>query len=100
MPAEGGYSTLLHGKVVDMFYFPILEGNYPQWLPFWGGQSFIFFRPVFNIADSAITSGVLFLVIFQRQFFNSHDENHVEKKEGNEEDNTSMPGENSLPADK
>ena len=87
MPAEGGYSTLLHGKVVDMFYFPILEGTYPQWLPFWGGQSFIFFRPVFNVADSAITTGVLILVIFQRQFFNSHDAKPVATKEEDEADN-------------
>ena len=100
MPAEGGYSTLLHGKVVDMFYFPILEGTYPQWVPFWGGQSFIFFRPVFNIADSAITSGVLILVLFQRQFFNSHDVNPADRKEGNEEDNTQAPGDDTLPADK
>ena len=71
LPAEGGYSSFLHGKVVDMFYFPILEGNYPQWLPFLGGDHFIFFRPVFNVADSAITTGVLSLLIFQRQFFNT-----------------------------
>ncbi len=77
LPAEGGYSTFLHGKVVDMFYFPILEGNYPQWLPFWGGQSYIFFRPVFNVADSAITSGVVILLLFQRGFFQSHTENQA-----------------------
>jgi signal peptidase II len=100
MPAEGGYSTLLHGKVVDMFYFPIFEGNYPQWVPFWGGQSFIFFRPVFNIADSAITTGVLILVIFQRQFFNSHDVNPVEMKEENGEEITTQPGDNTMPSDK
>jgi len=78
MPAEGGYSTFLHGKVVDMFYFPILEGIYPQWVPFLGGDSFIFFRPVFNVADSAITTGVLSLLIFQRQFFKTQDEKPVE----------------------
>ena len=81
LPAEGGYSMFLHGKVVDMFYFPILEGNYPQWLPFWGGDSYIFFRPVFNVADSAITSGVFILLVFQRQFFQSHSENHTQNKE-------------------
>lgn len=78
LPAEGGYSAFLHGKVVDMFYFPILEGNYPQWLPFLGGDSFIFFRPVFNVADSAITTGVISLLIFQRQFFRSHNEQDTE----------------------
>lgn len=73
-PAEGGYSTFLHGKVVDMFYFPILQGTYPQWFPLWGGQEFIFFRPVFNISDSAITTGVLSLIIFERKFFKGHEE--------------------------
>ncbi len=78
LPAEGGYSTFLHGKVVDMFYFPILEGVYPHWIPFLGGDSFIFFRPVFNVADSAITTGVLSLLIFQREFFKPQDENTAE----------------------
>ena len=68
-PAEGGYGTFLHGKVVDMLYFPILEGTYPGWVPFLGGEQFLFFRPVFNIADSSITTGVLSLIVFQRSFF-------------------------------
>ncbi len=80
LPVEGGYNTLLHGKVVDMLYFPLLEGTYPQWVPFWGGNSYIFFRPVFNIADSAITSGVLFLLIFQRQFFQTNHESSSKTK--------------------
>jgi signal peptidase II len=73
-PAEGGYSGFLHGKVVDMLYFPILEGTYPHWFPFWGGEQFLFFRPVFNIADSSITTGVLSLILFQRSFFQGKDE--------------------------
>ncbi len=68
-PPEGGYGSFLHGKVVDMLYFPVLKGYYPQWFPFWGGQDFVFFRPVFNIADSAITTGVLILIFFQKKFF-------------------------------
>ncbi len=68
-PAEGGYSSFLHGKVVDMFYFPILEGNFPAWVPKWGGEHFIFFRPVFNIADSAITIGITIILIFHRKYF-------------------------------
>jgi len=68
-PAEGGYSSFLHGKVVDMLYFPVIQGYYPDWFPFWKGREFIFFRPVFNIADSAITIGVLILILFQRKFF-------------------------------
>lgn len=99
LPAEGGYSTFLHGKVVDMFYFPILEGNYPQWLPFLGGDHFIFFRPVFNVADSAITTGVLSLLIFQRQFFNtSNEKTEDNKKEETKTDVFSEPPDK-IPAD-
>ncbi len=65
LPQEGGYSSFLHGKVVDMLYFPILRGTYPSWFPFWSGEEFIFFRPVFNIADSAISTGVVLLLFFQ-----------------------------------
>ena len=68
-PEDGGYATFLHGRVVDMFYFPILQGTYPAWVPVWGGSEFIFFRPVFNVADSSITIGVLLMVFFQKQFF-------------------------------
>lgn len=100
LPAEGGYSSFLHGKVVDMFYFPILEGNYPQWLPFLGGDHFIFFRPVFNVADSAITTGVISLLIFQRQFFNTPKEKSDENKEEVQETVSSEPSENIPAADK
>lgn len=68
-PEEGGYSSFLHGKVVDMFYFPILKGKFPEWFPFWSGEPYIFFRPVFNLADSAITVGVLSIILFNRNFF-------------------------------
>jgi signal peptidase II len=69
MPAEGGYSTFLHGKVVDMFYFPIIEGHFPSWIPFWGGEEFIFFRPVFNFADFSISIGVAMILLYQKRFF-------------------------------
>lgn len=68
-PQGGGYGTFLHGKVVDMLYFPIIESRFPAWIPFFGGEEFIFFRPVFNLADSAITTGVLMLIVFQRKVF-------------------------------
>lgn len=67
MPPEGGYSTWLHGKVVDMFYFPLIETTFPDWLPIWGGQEFIFFRPIFNLADAAICVGVFSLLLFYRR---------------------------------
>jgi len=69
MPEAGGYGGILRGKVVDMFYFPLFYGTYPEWIPFKGGDIFIFFRPVFNVADTAITTGVITLIVFQKQFF-------------------------------
>jgi len=67
LPSGGGYASFLHGRVVDMLYFPIINTSYPDWLPFVGGKPFIFFSPVFNIADSAITTGVFYLLIFERK---------------------------------
>lgn len=69
LPESGGYASLMHGKVVDMFYFPIFKGFWPEWMPFVGGNYFEFFRPIFNVADSAITIGVFGLIVFQRRFF-------------------------------
>ncbi|MEG1572057.1 MAG: lipoprotein signal peptidase [Bacteroidales bacterium] len=65
-PAGGGYAPFLHGKVVDMLYFPLIEGHFPQWLPIWGGEYFLFFQPVFNLADSAISIGVIIFLIAQK----------------------------------
>lgn len=75
-PEGGGYSSFLHGKVVDMLYFPIYEGYLPDWLPIWGGKDFIFFRPVFNLADSYITIGVIMLILFYRRFFSDKTSKH------------------------
>lgn len=69
LPEGGGYAPILQGKVVDMFYFPIIRGTWPDWFPWWGGSSLVFFRPVFNIADSAITTGVTIILIWQKTFF-------------------------------
>ncbi|HEX2968044.1 MAG TPA: lipoprotein signal peptidase [Bacteroidales bacterium] len=68
-PPEGGYSSFLHGRVVDMLYFPIINTTWPEWSPVRPGQSLIFFRPVFNIADSAITCGVISIILFQKRMF-------------------------------
>ena len=68
-PPAGGYSSIFHGKVVDMFYFPIIQGHFPEWFPLWGGEDFVFFRPVFNLADAAISTGVILILIFQKNYF-------------------------------
>ena len=62
-----GYSSWLHGKVVDMLYFPLIESTFPSWVPVWGGQPFVFFSAIFNIADSAITVGIFILLLFYRK---------------------------------
>ena len=67
--SKNGYAGFLHGNVVDMFYFPIIRGHFPNWFPVWGGEDFEFFRPIFNVADAAITTGVLSILVFQRIFF-------------------------------
>ncbi|WP_417600338.1 lipoprotein signal peptidase [Owenweeksia hongkongensis] len=69
MPAEGGYAGWFHGRVVDMLYFPLFRGYLPDWIPFWGGDYFVFFRPIFNIADTAISFGVGLLLVFQKHIF-------------------------------
>jgi signal peptidase II len=71
---EQGYAGFLHGKVVDMLYFPIISGAYfPDWVPFWGGEEFEFFRPIFNLADASISTGVIAILVFQKRFFKHHD---------------------------
>lgn len=68
-----GYASFLHGSVVDMLYFPIIENKtLPAWVPFWGGKSFTFFSPIFNIADASISVGVITLLLFQKRFFKRH----------------------------
>lgn len=69
LPAEGGYDNLLHGKVVDMLYFPLWKGYLPEWLPFYGGKYFTFFEPVFNVADVAISTGFGLLIFFNKKAF-------------------------------
>ena len=69
LPSEGGYDSLLHGKVVDMLHFPMWKGYLPDWIPFYGGNYFTFFNPVFNIADMAISSGVGMLLVFNKRAF-------------------------------
>jgi signal peptidase II len=103
-PPEGGYESFLHGRVVDMFYFPLYEGTFPAWMasldnytPSWfmkfTGQTFAFFRPVFNVADASITIGVASLILFQRSYFNESNETKQEptsKEEVSENDETML----------
>ena len=67
VPWGKGYASVFHGRVVDMLYFPIIDVQLPQWVPFMGGKDFVFFEPVFNIADAAISTGVLILIVFQKK---------------------------------
>lgn len=85
-PESGGYAPFLFGKVVDMLYFPMLDTVLPEWVPFWGGDRFQFFRPVFNISDAAITTGVLMLLVFHRRIFKAHGE-HAPTAETGGQDN-------------
>jgi signal peptidase II len=78
MPEGGGYSSLLYGKVVDMFYFPIIDTTWPSWIPIVGGNHFIFFSPIFNFADASISCGIIALLLFYSKYLN---EGHLTKKE-------------------
>ncbi len=69
-PAGGGYAGFLHGNVVDMLYFPVIRNaTFPTWIPYWGGQDFEFFRPIFNLADASISTGIITILLFQKCFF-------------------------------
>jgi signal peptidase II len=71
-PAHG-YAGFLHGKVVDMLYFPLIRNaHFPAWVPFWGGEDFEFFRPIFNLADASISTGIITILVFQKRFFKSN----------------------------
>lgn len=78
LPEAGGYAPFFFGKVVDMFYFPIIDTTFPEWMPLIGGNPFRFFAPVFNFADSCVTCGAIYLIFFQWRFF-AKDERKPEK---------------------
>lgn len=79
VPVGEGYSTWFYGKVVDMFYFPIIDANWPQWMPLVGGNHFIFFSPIFNFADASISCGMIALLLFYSKYLNEN-YHHQEKK--------------------
>ncbi len=90
-PPEGGYAPFLHGRVVDMFYFPLLHGFWPDWMPILGGKEFLFFRPVFNIADSSITMGAIILLLFNRKIFKTVQNSNTESEATAPEDKPLYP---------
>ncbi|HRN79281.1 MAG TPA: lipoprotein signal peptidase [Ferruginibacter sp.] len=67
--SSDGYSSFLHGNVVDMLHFPLIQGHFPNWFPIWGGEDFEFFRPIFNIADASISVGIITIFLYQKRFF-------------------------------
>ena len=83
VPVGEGYSEWFYGKVVDMFYFPIIETNWPEWMPFVGGEHFIFFSPIFNFADAAISCGIIALILFYGKYLSHIMDDHSEVKAKN-----------------
>ena len=87
-----GYAGFLHGNVVDMLYFPIIrDATFPVWMPFWGGQDFEFFRPIFNLADASISTGIITILVFQKRFFKSVPENELKTTETDSIVNDKLP---------
>lgn len=83
-PDAGGYASFLHGKVVDMFYFPIASWDWPEWMPGVGGEHFIFFQPVFNLADAAISAGIIAFILFYSKYLASNPEEQQKNAENND----------------
>lgn len=79
LPIDGGYAAPLFGRVVDMFYFPLVQWNWPQWIPFLGGNHFIFFSPIFNFADASISCGIIAILLFYNKYLHMQ-VNETEKK--------------------
>ena len=79
VPLGEGYGSWLHGKVVDMFYFPIIDTNWPSWMPFVGGEHFIFFSPIFNFVDAAISCGIIAMLLFYSRYLNQESGSKSEK---------------------
>ena len=95
-PPDGGYTTLFNGRVVDMLYFPLCEWNWPQWMPWIGGNHFVFFQPIFNVADASLCVSVFVLILFYARFLATltSDTKAVEELEQVSEENESLEVEN------
>jgi signal peptidase II len=86
MPEGGGYAGVLYGKVVDMFYFPLIDTTFPEWFPFFGGRPLRFFEFIFNIADAAVFIGTAIIFVFYKHFFNQKDEQETSETEAESKD--------------
>ena len=87
-PPDGGYATLFNGRVVDMLYFPLCEWNWPDWIPWIGGNHFVFFQPIFNIADAALSVSVIVLILFYAKYLAQATAKHEASDTANDEDIT------------
>ncbi len=92
--SKKGYAPCMYGCVVDMFYFPMWNGTFPKWMPIWGGETFQFFRPIFNFADASISFGVGFIILFQKRFSKKNVEAHKEEDKDIEPEISSAPDTN------
>ena len=89
-PPDGGYGTLFNGRVVDMLYFPLCEWNWPQWMPFIGGNHFVFFQPIFNIADASLSVSVIVLILFYARYLATVTESKKEEEQQGAEEPLSV----------
>ena len=91
-PPDGGYSTLFNGRVVDMLYFPLCEWNWPQWMPWVGGHHFVFFQPIFNVADASLSVSVIVLILFYARYLATLFNEKKDEADGNDaEEKTENP---------
>ncbi|HQX43633.1 MAG: lipoprotein signal peptidase [Saprospiraceae bacterium] len=97
LPPEGGYAPFLMGRVVDMFYFPLIQSTFPTWVPIWGGQEFEFFRPVFNFADSSIFVGISLFLIFYRKLSSENIHHNIKENTDNQLDINKKASETEVP---
>ena len=86
-PPDGGYGTLFNGRVVDMFYFPLCEWDWPNWMPMIGGNHFVFFQPIFNIADASLSVSVIVLILFYARYLANPTVKSEDQAEGDGNDN-------------
>ena len=95
-PPDGGYASLFNGRVVDMLYFPLCEWNWPQWMPMIGGQHFVFFQPIFNVADAALSVSVIVLILFYARYLATFSLKDDEPAAGQDQSTEDTPADGSV----